>query len=355
MPQIKHLLIFIALPVLLLLTNSCSTIYTTNIQDLTSYEEGSNIYALPRTCLKVEFTAVRTIYLAGPYAYKAEELLKLKNVKQEDEISWKISNISMTPCVEPDPEQYFSVKEQKGAKTHSELLKMSQTGLIINSDVYAYNNSKTSIKVDNEINSYSFDQPTINFEEIRNRYYNKLSYPAEFIDNTNSLKDAGIIADEILTNRGNIEKLFINDDELYPMGDAAVAGVKAFKNQENSLLTLFTGITVTDTIKRWFYICPNAKEPIQRHTLCKFSEANGFIDKSNDIGKALVLVIKDLDVTKHLDNLLLPDNSPTKKNILFYRVPDKAEITLLNGSIPLAEIQIPVYQLGSTVPYFIKR
>ena len=355
MLQTKTFKIILGTFVLMILHNSCTTFYTTNIQDLTSYEEGSNIYALPRTCIKVEFTTVRTLHLAGPYAYKAKDLLKLDGVIQSDKISWEISNISMGPCNEPDPDQFFSVKELFTSHVRSEILELSKAGLIINPDAYSFSDSETNIKVNNKINPYSFDQPSVNFDELRNQYFNKIPYPTDFVDNTTPLKEAEIIADEILHNRNSVEKLFINDDEIFPIGEAASEGVNYFKQKELSLLTLFTGITVYDTIKRYFYVCPNAKESIQRHTLCKFSEEDGFMDKNNDEGKALVMVVKDLDATQHLDNLLLPDNSPTKDNILFYRVPDKAEITLLQGSIPIAEVQLPINQLGTVVPYFIKK
>lgn len=339
----------------LLFTSCFQNIYTTNIQDLTTYQDDSYIYALPRTCLTVECTAIRTIHIAGPYAYKASELLKLENVKEDDEINWRISNIKVQSCEEPDPEHFYSVNDKQLQLIETLLMQLSEKGLVINPSAYNFNEkSLQPTQVKETINAFTFDQPSVNYEGYKADFYNQLSYPAKLIDSKGVYEEAQVVADEILGYRSMKNELFITEDALFPQGDAAQAGVHLFETQEKDLLTLFTGITIHDTITRLFYICPLSKERIQRHTLFKFSEEEGFLDRNNDSGKSVVMEIEDLNHTEHLDNLTINVDSPKKKNMLFYRIPDKANVSILNGSIPVAKVQIPAYQLGTLVPYYVK-
>ncbi|MFV0346923.1 MAG: DUF4831 family protein, partial [Bacteroidales bacterium] len=59
-------------------------------------------YYLPRTVVSVKVEVEGTIFTAGPYAPYADKYLGIKNAKQHNSQTWKITKINMSSHTEPD-------------------------------------------------------------------------------------------------------------------------------------------------------------------------------------------------------------------------------------------------------------
>ncbi|MCG8697741.1 MAG: DUF4831 family protein [Bacteroidales bacterium] len=369
----------LAVAIVVLVFIGCSpvgNIYTTNIQDITSYEDNSFIYALPRTCMWIEVEAVRTIYVAGPYHERAEKLLGLSGVIHNDETHWTIKGAKIGTYKEPDPDYIYSVRDDNYGIAQQELFNLGASGLVINSDAYNHLECKSeskplNIQVNESMNQFSFHQAEINYQAIRDTAFNDIPYRSAHIDlmnkagNRKSKKNSGKVqiadpaekaAQSVTKMRTLISRMFAAEyKDPYPSGTTAEAGVEILTEWEKKFLTLFQGKSYTDTVKKRFFICPKGKESIQRFTLFNFSEKNGFVDPKMNEGKTVVIEITDLEQTRYLELLQLPNNDITKQNTLFYRVPDKANVKILYGSLPITDVQVSVDQLGAVVPYFVSR
>ena len=75
--------------------------------------EGYVTYSLPMTTITLDVEAVQETFYAGPYAKYAEKYLGIKP-RMKDETTVQLSQIKMTPYVEPDHSKRYSVNVPKG-------------------------------------------------------------------------------------------------------------------------------------------------------------------------------------------------------------------------------------------------
>ena len=86
---------------------------TASFAQKNSDPEGYLTYSLPRTVLVLEVEAVQENFYAGPYAAYAEKYLGI-TVPQEDNQSFYLKSVKMTPYVEPDHSKRYSVNVPNG-------------------------------------------------------------------------------------------------------------------------------------------------------------------------------------------------------------------------------------------------
>ena len=94
--------------------------------------EGFLTYSLPSTTITLEVEAVQEKFYAGPYAKYAEKYLGIK-ARQQDEATFQLTEISMTPYVEADQSRRYSLNVKKGT-IEATFLKLTAEGLISFSD-----------------------------------------------------------------------------------------------------------------------------------------------------------------------------------------------------------------------------
>lgn len=343
------------LAITLVLLSACvstSNSYTTNVQDITNFEENSYIYSLPRTCFVIECRAVRSIFIAGPYANKAKELLNIEGAKESDDISWHIQNIKISSLLETDPEYYYSIRNISAQTVQNSIQHLKENKLIVCSHSNHTEPDSHFINSQSEFPTY---QSSIDLNTLRYEAFSSIPYIKKHLSKNEKENPEKLAADDIMKLRKIVRQVFKSENDLYPDGLAVKEGVKIFAEMEAEFLSLFIGKTFTDTITQHFYFYPESKQKLQRKTLFRFSEEVGFIESKFSGGKAVDIEITDLGNSKYLDHLFLTNNSPSQKNLLFYRIPDNAEIKIMYGSIPIAKIQKPVYQLGAVVPFYLKK
>jgi hypothetical protein len=348
---------------ILLLFVSCSTskVVTTNLQDLSSFEPEAQIYALPKTSLIFKVTAVKHNFQPGPYHKYAKRFLGIEGAKSVSEVNWEIVDMKQKNIIEPDIDQYYSVKFIGPINPSSELLELSKDGLIISPDkIQSYQGFNADVL--DKVEQIHFTDLTISpftIDEKRKKPKNVLTssefdnLPArqKHIEGKTTEEKAFEASKFIFKIRKRRFKLLAGQYEVFPEGTALETSIRELNQLEKEYLSLFIGKVESDTVVRVFTYTPLAGEPLQRVTLFRFSEETGFYTSSENQGTQIILVVKDMEENKLLTQLQLPMAS--LENVLLYREPDKGSIKVLYGSYELMESVVPVFQFGALIPLYV--
>lgn len=347
--------------VLLFACKPQGSLYITNVHDITSFEQNSTLYALPQTRLKVTVAAVVNTVVPGPYAAYSKELLSIEGAPTMMEVHWYLGSIEVQAFREPDPDHYYSVRDEGYGLEPSCFSYLSQAGLMLSPSDY--------VTLSNSVDNTDIDPEGIHFTDLsvkRNlAVENKKEFKRVFKDSAyvkipvlrkqlqakTQHEKAIEAANFIIKTRKRRFKLAAGQYEVFPEGEALATAIEELDEVEADYLSLFIGKTYQDTIVKSFWITPRPGEDIQRHVLFRFSDENGFVDQESAMGKPGIVEIKDLGRTSVLEQKYFSSSMPSKENQLIYRIPDKASLKILYGSHVLFEQELPIDQFGAVVPY----
>jgi hypothetical protein len=347
---------------------SCTTpsrITTTNIQNLASFESNSSIYALPQTRVLITTTAVRKIFTPGPYCQYAKRFLGIENVNSEPFTKWEILNIKVSAFSEPDPEFYYSVKQQGSDIMDQRLAELSKTGLIINPSIHG------SFQLSGDEFFQSADGPEFTDLTVKPYFYDPDKKKQKNLLSDSSFTKAALMKKQlepkkldekaneaakfILKIRKRRFKLLSGQYQVAPQeGLALQTSVEELNKLEAEYLSLFIGKYQTDTIVRNNTITPVAGEKLQRYNVYRFSTETGFYTSGEDQGEPVVLEVENLNISEILKNMDLKSSSNTYSDMLLYRIPDRGLAKIVYGSYIVVESEISVYQFGALVPLYVK-
>lgn len=348
--------------ILVLIAFSCAPtkITTTNIQDLASFETDGNIYALPKTRVFITATAVHTTFTPGPYVRYAKSQLGIEGAQTSPSTTWEIENIELNRIIEPDPDHFYSIKEEGKHCLFNETLILQEQGyLLFPSDINSFQYYNTP-----ELESVQTIQHTD--LSIRPFYAKPKNASKQPGSNTSiptkqsnlSLKSTQEKANEAATFLFKIRKrrfkLLSGQYEVFPEAYALETSIAELNKLEQEYISLFIGTTSTDTIQRMFSFTPVANEKTQRFIPFKFSEEAGFIASNDAQGTPIIFEITNLETTNHIKSLALPSAVGPHQDIIFYRLSERASLKVLQGTNILLEAELPISQFGPLVPMYIQ-
>jgi hypothetical protein len=338
-----------------------------NVQDINSYGSGGSVYSLPHTRIAMTYTAIRRQTVTGPYQQFAHKLLGIDNVSQIPITKWDLVKVDVATFSEPDPEYFFLVKSNKTNAINELLTKVKAAGLIM--DPYDLN---TTFQSQPDISPESVSLPFTDLliekthsdevnknkgKKIKETKENKYTLPEESSttkepENEKTLEQkAEIAANNIVKIRKRRLDLVSGKKTYYPEGLALTVGLQELDKIEAEYISLFIGQVMSDTIKRTYYYIPKAGSDPERNEVCRFSETLGFEDAQSSMGQPVIVELKDMQITGVLDHLQLSIPIPESQNMLFYRVPDNAEVKVYFGSKLLSDSELKLFQYGPMVPY----
>ncbi|NJK94611.1 MAG: DUF4831 family protein [Bacteroidales bacterium] len=208
------------------------------------------IYSLPKTRIDINIQVTRTTTKAGPYAAYAEKYLTLKDVPVSDSETYEISNISIAPVNEPDPEQFYAITFKTYPANLDRLFAMTNQGLMLD----LQNNWKgVSREIPSSQKEIAFPRSIYepNIEEKTDTFYKTILTDASFVkvpiykksmDIKKEEDKAKDMADLILKLRKRRLKLMMGDYDYHPDGGALKVIVEELGKQEEELMSHFTGI-----------------------------------------------------------------------------------------------------------------
>ena len=95
--------------------------------------EGSLVYSLPSTSVKLEVEARQETFHAGPYAKYAQKYLGV-DARQQDATKFEVTSVKMTSAVEADPALRYTVNPGAGMTA---FLALTSQGLVSIADAAA--------------------------------------------------------------------------------------------------------------------------------------------------------------------------------------------------------------------------
>ena len=95
--------------------------------------EGSLVYSLPSTSVKLEVEARQETFHAGPYAKYAQKYLGV-DARQQDATKFEVTSVKMTSAVEADPALRYTVNPGAGMPA---FLALTSQGLVSIADAAA--------------------------------------------------------------------------------------------------------------------------------------------------------------------------------------------------------------------------
>lgn len=270
--------------------------------------DGVNYY-LPRTGIRADVSAIKVTYTPGEFSKYADRYLHIKNVKNAEEATWKLQNITVSPIAEPDTTKCYTVKLKD--KSVMPMAQLTEDGVLV-----AINTS-TTLPV--------FPESVKKSTNHKRNYKKYLT--AEILAATSTAKMAELIAQEILDIRESKNTIKRGQAENMPKdGPSLKIVLDELNAQEDALTQLFVGYTDTLTLSETYTFVPTGD--VNQEILFRFSKKLGFVDVDDLAGAPYYISIKDLHT------VVLPTEAEKKKRKiqgLVYNMPSNAEVKIFSA------------------------
>jgi len=304
------------------------------------------VYSLPSTGIRVKVKAVKETFIPGPYAVFADQLLGIKNVKNRPSVNWAIEEVDINVFSEPDPEQVYK------AMGHSaSLVNLSPDGCIagINSssanikkvEVVTHNVGQKNNSGDNSLFQYFTDSPIYMAGDSTNNYR-----PVKLPDE----QKIGKAAQRIIESRRLQYEIAAGlVDEFHPDGEAYKVSLKELKRIENDYLSLFVGKSNYEKQTFGFDYVP--KSGGKSEAIFRVSEENGIVSATDLSGKPVMIDFEiDNELVQKFNGLAKSDNPSAGESGVYYRVPGRATVKLINDMNVIATARLTIAQFGVVAP-----
>jgi hypothetical protein len=313
------------------------------------------VYALPQTTFKVTVDVVKTQTIRGPYYRFAEKYLSIKDAPDRNSTSWRIDRINLESLEEADPGQMFLVRQASGQQDLSTLLKMSRQGLIYDFNVgrYLENKSFHNTPVAGQrgpVFTDLSDQRNIvmstdtSYKSIRiDSIFRKVPVTKQQLIVKTIDEKAEEAARVILRIRRRRIGTLTGKGE----NDLSEAGIKKLDELEREYLTLFLGKDTEEKKRFTFYFTPAAGEVFEHKELFEFSENQGIITQHLEDSKVVSLTVTHQQEVVALGNYGFGNELSRQINALYYRVPEKAEVSISIGEDMLMTERFLISQYGA--------
>jgi len=323
-------------------------------------------YSLPRNAITIDITVIKTKKIAGPFAKYAAKYLGIKNVPQINSVSFEMTDIKMNSYAEPDPSQFYFVdlSKFKPMGKHTLLLSLSEAGMI--QDVNDNRDAKVNLeqkqklekskidytetfkyfadenlkeRVDTLIEKVVMDTITIEKRILKRRMVEKTTEEkakeaADFIMKVKEQRlDIITGAQEVAYSEATIKLM---NDELTKL--------------EKEYMMLFTGITETETFQYRYSYIPESQIYNAFIPLFKFSKFAGVIDEDFHGGQMIYIHVNRAKNTMALSNFAEKNVNPEAKSTgFYYRIPEYAKFSIMQGVEQIAEASFLISQFGVVV------
>ncbi|MBQ8064844.1 MAG: DUF4831 family protein [Prevotella sp.] len=288
---------------------------------------GGVVYFLPKTVFHFHLLVERRTFTPGEFAPYAENYLRLRDVRQEREVSHNVIDVSITRSAVRDTSRCYTVK-MKGGKCETAEVRCSEDGVLL-----AVNDEPLTIPV--HVPFKAAQQPVM---PDAHRFLS-----AEVMAAGSRAKMAELTARQMQELQERRQQLLTDDDET-PKDERLVRRVIAEIDAEyQALLSLFTGTLHRDTVEHTVTLCP--ERYISREVFFRLSRQLGVVDKDDLAGVPYYISIEPISPAE-AEKYSVPEN---KKNEGFYVcVPGSIRLSLFRADMPLASFDLSAAQFGFT-------
>lgn len=352
--------VFFTFSLLLIFAISCKNQQTISVSHVNSLSPDNNLvgyyYSLPQTKLIIEANILKTEFIPGPYAEFAEELLSIKNAKEEADSLYEISSINIRSLLVPDPEQFYFIaydpskgqpeislefdkngilksintKEKKQSASESDL-HPNELGYFNSKNEFIYHlNYSLTEKIDTIYEEHWVDTTTV----TRRRMIRSM-------EKKTSKENAKEIADIILNIREKKQLLISGFSEIPYEKETVEYMYSEMNNLEKQYLELFTGITSYSIEKHSFSYIPTLKSN-PNNKIFKFSDSLGIVPIDYEGGFYVEIEAEPEE------NIRRPHFSihSSEQAGLYHRIAENGNIKVIMDNKIIAETNILINQFG---------
>lgn len=227
---------------------------------------GSVRYALPTTTLKMTVSVSKVQDVRGYFADYAESLLGLTNIIQQNRTYYTLNSVDVEPIATPDESKIYCAYT-----SNANIAKLWQEESRTATDVLAAA----------PLNTYTIYTATLpdffkNYADISYTQQSEAFVDTKIIDgvvtqvpasHTKTVSKsfeskAREAADAIMKSRKDQYNLVAGEQETPYSGEALQTMLAELKAWENNYMSLFTGISIADTITYVFYVTPESLSPV---------------------------------------------------------------------------------------------
>ena len=291
------------------------------------------VYYLPKTVINVNVTVEKTTYTPGELCQYADRYLRISNISDKEDVQCAIKEVTVTPSAIANTEKPYHIKFTTNSV--APLVQLDEAGILM-----AINTTHTESDAAEKAS-------TTDAKELNPRSY----MTEEMLMTGSKAKMAELVAKEIYNIRESKSLLLRGQNDNMPKdGEALRIILDGINEQEQALMQLFVGTTVTEVTTQTFQVIPESD--IEHLLLGRFSRKLGVLHKDDLGGAPLYIDIKGKQVaaadtaTTGKKKQLMP-KTKTKLDGLVYNLPGKATVKVYNNTTTLAEATMPLAQFGT--------
>ena len=302
-------------------------------------------YALPTTTLKVTVSVSKVQDIRGYFADYAESLLGLTNIIQQNRTYYKLNSVDIVPITAPDDSKVFVAYT-----SNYDLAKLWQEESITATDVLAATPPTTytthTATLPDFFKNYadiSYTQQSETFVDTKIIDGVVTQVPASHTKTVSKSFEskAREAADAIVKSRKDQYNLAAGEQETPYSGEAIQTMLTELNSWENNYMSLFTGVSVSDTVVYVFYVTPENLTPA---TAFYFNATKGFNQSEGAAADAYSLIFNRI----YKDNItkIIEFNYPEYSYITRDKKPVQVSLTHANDKIHDFGV-INMHQAGS--------
>ncbi len=252
---------------------------------------GCVTYALPTTTLKVTVTVSKVQDVRGYFADYAESLLGLTNIIHQNRTHYILNAVEVEPFRTADMSNIYR------AYTSNSVMAEAMNAATVSPSVSYPDGYLTTYQT----HTASLPEFFKNYADISYTQQQETFVDTKIIDGVvtqvpanhtktvsksfeNKAREA---ADAIMKSRKDQYNLVAGEQETPYTGEALAIMLSELKNWENNYMSLFTGVSIADTLQYVFYLTPSNK--LEQMTAFYFSENKGLIQMNGAAEDTYVL------------------------------------------------------------------
>lgn len=311
--------------------------------------EGSLVYSLPSTSVKLEVEARQETFHAGPYAKYAQKYLGV-DARQQDATKFEVTSVKMTSAVEADPALRYTVNPGAGMPA---FLALTSQGLVSIADAAAestewrFPSASKGDFSDKGLTSNLTSEAATLYRTVKSESaYNKVAVQQEMVVQKSMDARAKEAADMIFSLRKKKVQIITGDTDATFSGEAMASAVAEITRMENEYMSMFIGYSDFQTQKLKCDVVPVKNRKSQTYVAFRISDTDGIVSADNMSGKPYLLEIVPQPIGEASGK-----GAQAKSNVAIYRIPAICTVRLSDGVTSFLQDRMAIYQLG-TEGYF---
>ena len=316
--------------------------------------EGSLVYSLPSTSVRLEVKAQKESFFAGPYAKYAQKYLGVE-ARQRDVVSYTVTSVKMSSFVEADQSARYQLEPGMGMQA---FLALTSQGLVSVSagsqetTQWRFPSEKKADFSDRGLTSNLTSEAATLYRNVKSESaYNKVAVQQEMVVQKSLESRAKEAAEMIFSLRKKRVQIVTGDTDATFSGEAMASAVAEIARLEREYMSMFIGYSEYSEQEMNYDVVPSKANESQLYVAFRLSDSKGLVPSDDLSGKPYLLEFA-------ADSIEIPagKNERVKGKLAHYRIPAICTVKLTDGVNVLLQSRMPVYQLGleSTFPLAAK-